>query len=127
VLYAGDTIAALDFGLRSRHVLYPWLPTYNVLLAKYSPGFLYWIETMKAANALGINHLDLGTGGEPYKNRFMSGATKVAEGTVDLRPAMARARRVWWTSRERIRASPLSRPALASARFVRRVQCWLSV
>src|SRR6185369_1676376 len=81
VLYAGDTLAAIHLGMRSRGVLHTWFPAYNIELGRYSPGTLQWIETIKSAGSWGIRHIDLGKGEEPYKRRLMTGATRVAEGT----------------------------------------------
>jgi CelD/BcsL family acetyltransferase involved in cellulose biosynthesis len=127
VLYAGDTIAAIDFGIRSGPVLHSWFPTYNPELARYSPGFLCRIETMKAAESLGIRRIDLGSGSESFKYRLMSDVTKVAEGTADRKFATSAMRRAWWSARSLVRLSPLSSPARKVAQNVRRARHWLDV
>lgn len=126
VIYAGDTVAAIDFGMRSGPVLHSWFPTYNTELARYSPGLLCWIETMKVAESLGIRRIDFGKGSEPFKYRLMSGVTKVAEGTADLKHRAAMARRACWTARDLIRKSPLAMPARMMSQNVRRVRHWLN-
>ena len=125
VIYAGDEVAAIDFGMRSGSVLHSWFPTYNTELARYSPGLLCWIETMKAAGSLGIRRIDFGKGSEPFKYRLMSGVTKVAEGTADLKHGAAMARRACWTARDLIRKSPLAMPARVMSQNVRRLRHWL--
>ena len=125
VIYAGDTVAAIDFGMRSGSVLHSWFPTYNTELASYSPGFLCRIETIQAAESLGIRRIDFGKGSEPFKYRLMSGVTKVAEGTADLRHGAAMVRRACWSARDLVRASPLARPARMMSQNVRRVRHWL--
>jgi CelD/BcsL family acetyltransferase involved in cellulose biosynthesis len=104
-------------------VLHVCFTTYNVELAKYSPGILHWIESMKAAESLGITRIDFGKGPEPYKRRFMNGVTTVAEGAVDLRPEVAVLRAAWRQARTSIRMSPVATPARALLRMVRRLRC----
>ena len=111
VLYAGDTVAAINFGMRSRSIFHSWFPAYNVNLAKYSPGFLHWIEAMKSARAHDIRRIDLSTGPEPFKTRFGTGASRVGEGAVDVRVSAARLRLAWQSARDRIRSSPFGTPA----------------
>jgi CelD/BcsL family acetyltransferase involved in cellulose biosynthesis len=110
-LYVGERLAAARFDLRSRGVLHVWILAYDVSLAKYSPGSLLLLETARSAQALGIERIDLGKGNERYKQQFMSGATFVAEGSVDLRPMTSSIRRRWRCTRELVRASPLRAPA----------------
>jgi CelD/BcsL family acetyltransferase involved in cellulose biosynthesis len=123
-LYAGSKIAAINFCLRSNDVLHSWFPAYNVELANYSPGTLQWFELIRALPALGIKRIDLGKGPEGFKRRFMSGATQVCEGTVDLRLLPTLVRRVWQGTRDRIRASRLYGPARTPAALLYRYQSW---
>ncbi|MBI3466082.1 MAG: GNAT family N-acetyltransferase [Planctomycetes bacterium] len=110
-LYIGDHLAAVHFGLRSHGVLHSWVTTYDVSLSKYSPGLILLLEFAKSAQSLGIRRIDLGKGPEQYKTQFMSGATEIAEGSVDLRAMTAAIRRGWRCTRELVRASPLRAPA----------------
>ena len=127
VTYAGDEIAAINLGMRSRGVLHPWFPTYNPELSAYSPGFLHWIETMVAAESIGIYRIDLGKGDETYKRRFMTGAVRVGQGAIDMRRSVATARRIWRNTRASIKASPLYGPARVPARVIRRVRSWMEL
>lgn len=127
VVYAGDQVAAIDFGMRSRAVLHSWFPTYNVELSRYSPGLLCWIETMKVAESLGIRRLDFGKGTEGFKHRLKSGASRVAEGAADSRPGPAMIRRACWMARDLIRTSPLAKPASSMSQRVRRARHWLAL
>src|SRR5437762_931538 len=111
--------------MRSGAVLHSWFPSYNVELARYSPGFLCRIEVMKAAESRGIRRIDFGKGLEAFKYRLMSDVTKVAEGTADLRHGAAAMRRAWWSARDLVRSSPLATPARVLAQNVRRVRHWL--
>lgn len=127
VLRAGDRIAAIHFGMRSQGVFHSWFPTYNVELAKYSPGFLHWVELMKSAQAHGIRRIDLSKGQEGFKRRIQSGAARVAEGTVDAQIGTAVLRQVFLSARDRLRDSPLGAPVRTPARIVRRITHWLNV
>src|SRR5262249_11737309 len=82
-LYAGDTIASIHYGLRSRALLHGWFPAYNRELARYSPGILHWIETIAAAKLAGIDRIDFGQGSESFKRRLSTGTTQVSKGVVD--------------------------------------------
>jgi CelD/BcsL family acetyltransferase involved in cellulose biosynthesis len=125
VLYAGDTVASIHFGMRSGALLHGWFPAYNVELARYSPGMLHWLETIKAARSIGIQRIDLGKGREAYKRRLMTGATKIAEGAVDVKASAAAVRRAWWHTRERLRNSPLATHVGIPARIAHRMKHWL--
>jgi CelD/BcsL family acetyltransferase involved in cellulose biosynthesis len=125
VLYAGDTIASIHFGIRSGTLLHGWFPAYNVELARYSPGILHWLETIKAARSIGIRRIDLGKGREAYKHRLATGATKIAEGAVDVKASAAAVRRAWWHTRECIRSSPLATHVDVPTRILYRMKHWL--
>ncbi len=110
-LYFGDRLASVELGLRSYGVRHGWFCSYCTSLHRYSPGSIHQIELAKNALALGIQRLDLGKGNEPYKTRFMTGATTVAEGSVDLRPVARVVRQRWLRTRDWARASSLKTPA----------------
>ncbi len=124
VLYAGDQIASIDVGMRSRNVWHPWFCVYNVDMEKYSPGIIHLVDMMKEVPQLGIERIDLSAGGESYKYRFMSGERRVGCGAVDARLATATARRVWWRARDVVRSSPLAGPARIPARLLYRLNHW---
>ena len=110
-LYVGDQLAAARFDIQSRGVLHVWFLAYDVSLAKYSPGSMLLVETARSAQSLGIRRIDLGKGLERYKEQFMSGATPLAEGSVDLRPMTSAIRRSWRSTRELVRESAFRTPA----------------
>jgi CelD/BcsL family acetyltransferase involved in cellulose biosynthesis len=110
-LYIGDRLAAARFALQSRHVLHSWIMAYDGSLGKYSPGSMLLVETARSAQSVGLQRIDLGKGQERYKEQFMSGATLVAEGSVDLRPMTSMIRRGWRSTRELVRASAFRAPA----------------
>jgi CelD/BcsL family acetyltransferase involved in cellulose biosynthesis len=124
-LYAGDTIASIHYGLRSRNLLHGWFPAYNLELARYSPGILHWIETIGAAKSAGIDRIDFGEGSESFKRRLKTGTTRVAKGVVDARASAQAVRRAWWGVRDRVRDSSLSRSARGPIRVAFRIKHWL--
>lgn len=82
VLYAGDTLVAAHLGMRSRHVWHWWFPVYEPAQGKYSPGVQLLLRSAEAAAAQGHLSLDLGKGGEGYKQMFGDGDRPLAEGVV---------------------------------------------
>lgn len=125
-LYAGDRLAAALFSIRSYGVLHHWFPSYDVSLAKTSPGSLCDLETMKLAAERGIHRIDFGKGRTESKESFKSGAIQVAVGSVDLRPLTRVVRRQWQRAYDWARTSPLRRPARVPARILYRVREWFS-
>lgn len=115
VLYAGDRVAAIDVGMRSRDVWHPWFPAYELEMATHSPGILHLTEMIKAAPELGIRRLDLGKGDEPYKPRYASDVEYVAEGALHARPLRGLIDRTGFRVkdrlRRRVRSSWLREPA----------------
>jgi CelD/BcsL family acetyltransferase involved in cellulose biosynthesis len=130
-LYAGDTLAAVHFGMRTRRVLHYWVPAYSEEFARYSPGVLALVELARAAAERGIQRIDLGSGDERYKLQAATGSVAMKSTTVSTSPA-ARAcastldrARAWsrssrigkvlrTASRSLVRSSYLVQSALAS-------------
>lgn len=106
-LYAGDELAAVHLGMRSRRVLHYWLPAFNPRLQKYSPGSVFLMELARAAADLGVERIDLGHGKEPYKLRFKSDALAIAEGAVACSRASRVATDIWYRSRQWSVTSPM--------------------
>ena len=120
-LYCGDRLVAAQFGMRSRGVLHAWFPAYDVELAGYSPGLIFWLEMIQAAPALGITRIDLGKGTTQFKTSFASAAVPLAEGAVDFRVLARSIRHAWWSMRYWVRTTPLYPPARLAARIARSV------
>ena len=125
-LFVGDRLVAARFSMRSNHVLHEWFPVYDPELANYSVGKIRDVETYKAASLLGIRRIDFGKGINEQKDYFMSGATQVAVGSVDLRPVTRVLRRQWQRAYDWARRSPLRRPARVPARVLYRVREWFA-
>lgn len=81
-LYAGDTLVAAHFGIRTRRVLHYWIPAFNVEVSQYSPGLLALLALAREAVERGIVRIDLGVGDERYKARAASGARPVVSAVV---------------------------------------------
>jgi CelD/BcsL family acetyltransferase involved in cellulose biosynthesis len=126
VCYAGDKIAAVNFGIRSGDVFHSWFPAYNPELANCSTGYLHFFEMMQTAESLGIKRIILGMGSESYKDRFMSGADRVAQGCINANRGVALARRAWRQTREAVKSSSLAKPARLPVQMVSRLTTWLA-
>lgn len=87
-LYAGEKLAAVHMGLRSRTVWHYWFPTYDPAFGKYSAGLILLLRMAQAASEMGIRVIDLGKGESDYKQRFMNGSILLAAGQV-ARPSVA--------------------------------------
>ena len=82
MLYAGDEPVAGHFGLRSESVMAHWFPAYDTRFGGYSPGLAMHLGLAEAAAAAAIQHIDLGTGTEGYKQWLRSRDLVVAQGRV---------------------------------------------
>jgi len=115
VLRAGGRVVAAELGLRSGDVHHLWFPVYAPELARYSPGALMTLETLKAAAAQGVRSVDFGPGREAYKADFAEPGLPVAEGETIVDP-LGRTTR-WAVGRTLGRAGRLRE---AGARLLRR-------
>ncbi len=84
-LYAGQTWAASHFGLRYDDVLHYWIPVYNPVLSRYSPGRLLLVKMIQSADILGLRLIDRGAGDSKAKrdlantsHHFLRGAWSCA-------------------------------------------------
>ena len=114
-LFAGDRLAAVHFGIRSREVLHWWITTYNQELKAYSPGALLLVRVIEEAARLGIQRIDLGKGAEPYKEKLQSGATPLASGVVCSTAWRRIFHKTSHVLQERVRSSALAGPAKSIA------------
>jgi CelD/BcsL family acetyltransferase involved in cellulose biosynthesis len=83
-LYAGETLLAVHFGIRSRTVLHWCFPAYDPELSSYAPGIQLMLNMAERAPALGIAKIDLGKGEQDYKRRFHNASGTVASGLVEV-------------------------------------------
>lgn len=120
VLYAGDAIVAVHFGIRSRNVLAWWFPTYNPQFEKYSPGAVFLTQLCEAAPEAGLVRIDLGQGEERYKQSFKSSDILVTEGCVSRRPLKRLLRKSWMQTRDWVNNSPQCGKPLRAMRHIHR-------
>ena len=78
-LSVGDQLLAIEYSLHAGDRYHFWFPAYLEAGAKYSPGILLSMETMRAEQARGYRVFDYGFGGETYKKYFVNRAEGVRE------------------------------------------------
>ena len=79
-LYAGDTLIAVHFGMRTDKVWHYWYPTHNPDFGKYSPGMLLCLEIAEYAANLGLDRIDLGKGSTRFKTSLGSSSIDLSQG-----------------------------------------------
>ena len=126
-LWTGDRLVAVHFGLRWRHVLHCWFPTYDADLARYSPGMALFLKLLQASAAAGIGQIDLGAGPSPYKESLATASTEVARVSLSRSSAIAGMRNGWRKAKVWVRSSPLRVPARVAANWTRPLRGWLSM
>lgn len=87
-LRAGGRLLAAEVALLSGGVYHLWLPVYDPAYARYGPGMLMTLETLKAVAAAGIHTVDFGHEDAAYKRYLASPSQCVAEGVVAARPTV---------------------------------------
>lgn len=93
VLRAGDKVVAAEVGLTSGDRHHLWFPIYDRAYARYSPGSLMTLETLRVAAERGIVRVDFGPGEEAYKADFADTAEATYEGALHTRPTSTTALR----------------------------------
>jgi len=91
VLRAGDVVVAAELGLTSGDRHHLWFPIYDPAYARYSPGALMTLETLRVCAERGIARVDFGPSEEAYKEDFADPAEPALEGVI--------ASHARWTSR----------------------------
>lgn len=86
VLRAGDHVVAAEAGLLSGRAYHLWFPVYDPEFARYSPGALMTLETLRVLAEQGVATADFGPGAEDYKRAFADPAGQVLEGDVIADP-----------------------------------------
>ena len=82
VLRAGDVVVAAELGLTSGDRHHLWFPMYDTDYARYSPGALMTLETLRACAERGIARVDFGPSEEAYKEDFAQPAEPALEGLI---------------------------------------------
>lgn len=121
-LYAGDTLVAAHFGMRSQRVWHWWFPVYDHAHARHSPGALLLLSLAEAAAAQGHELVDLGKGQDAYKDSFADCSLPLLEGCV-TRPAVVTL--MWQIKKDAghwLRTSPVAQPLRPILRQARRLR-----
>jgi CelD/BcsL family acetyltransferase involved in cellulose biosynthesis len=119
VLRAGDRVAAVVFGMRSRDTWHYWFPTYDRELGPYSPGVILLMRITQEAARRGMRIVDLGKDDAVYKTRFRTGVIDVAEGQVVPSSSLAALVRLETGCVALARQTPLAGPLRAAKRQLR--------
>jgi len=108
VLYAGDTLVAAHFGMRSRLLWHYWFPAYASDYHKYSPGLILLLKMAESAPDRGLTTIDMGKGMSMYKERLMNRSIPLAEGAVELPSVTGVLRKTGRCMKQAIRHTPLA-------------------
>lgn len=105
VLWAGDTLVALEYALHQGAEYHFWFPAYVPEHARCSPGILLSMETMAQLAPQGCRVFDFGFEGEGYKKYFCNAERSVSEAVVRAPGLRARAPQIALSGLERVSAS----------------------
>jgi CelD/BcsL family acetyltransferase involved in cellulose biosynthesis len=83
VLWFGDALAAIEFGMRAGDVLHSWFPSYDPRFSAVSPGVMLMDGMILQAGARGIRVVDLGSGHSEYKKYASNRRVEVVEGCLE--------------------------------------------
>lgn len=75
-------IVAAEIGLLSGKAYHLWFPVYDPQFARYSPGQLMTLESMRLLAERGVDAVDFGPAGEAYKRAFAEPREQVFEGSI---------------------------------------------
>ncbi len=107
VLYAGDTIAALNLCLRSGPVMHCWFIAHDPALSHFSPGLVLFEELIEYACTRNIAEIDLGAGDYRFKLNLANAARAMCGGFVGSNALSARLRSMEYQVRDLFEALPL--------------------
>ncbi len=82
VLEAGEDVIATEFAIHAGDRYHFWLPAYELSAARYSPGILLSLETMRLGVERGFATFDYGFEGEGYKKYACNRREDVREAVV---------------------------------------------
>ncbi len=82
VLWAGDDLIAVHFGMLTGEILHYWFPVFEPKFSKYSPGTELMLRVAQEAVERNVSKVDLGFGDDPYKARFCNGRENVSCGRI---------------------------------------------
>jgi CelD/BcsL family acetyltransferase involved in cellulose biosynthesis len=121
-LRVNGRIVAVHAGMRSRDTLHYWFPAYDVEFSKFSVGNLLLLRMARSLPAYGVRTIDLGKGGEQYKERLMSGRVQLYEGCVELPSLLTYVRRLRRAVEMRAARGGLGTALQLPLRAIRRIE-----
>lgn len=124
-VYAGDRLAAVHFGMRSRTIWHYWFPAYDRELSNYSPGLILLLEMARDAEEKHIAAIDLGKTDARYKRQFSNAEVAIAEGRVPRQTVRRRIQQFGTWLAAGVRRTPLIVPARVPARLWRKYRTWV--
>ncbi len=90
VMEAGGEVVAIEYSLRTETENHFWFPVYDARFARFSPGILLTVDTIRHGAGQGYRTFDFGFEGEPYKKYFVNRRRQLLEGRVAA-PGLGRA------------------------------------
>ncbi|MFZ6861159.1 GNAT family N-acetyltransferase [Undibacterium sp. Ji67W] len=106
-LYAGDTLIAAHFGMRSASVLHYWFPWYATAYSEFSPGLILLAGCAREAPTSEIKTIDLGRGEQAYKLRFATGHHDLCEGAISSPVLLSKSKASYFALRSDLKNSRL--------------------
>lgn len=83
VLRVDGRVGAVEYSLHAGRSFHMWFPAYSAEVARWAPGILLSMETIRIASERGYREFDYGVGGgNAYKKYFSDRTTPVAEVTL---------------------------------------------
>ena len=110
-LHAGDSLLAVDLGMRTPDGFHSWLPVMDRDYRSYSPGNVLLRLTAKAVAERGMRFVDLGWGEGSYKERFANATVPVHRGAVLAPSVVGSTWGVGSAAAGWVRGGPLHKPA----------------
>jgi CelD/BcsL family acetyltransferase involved in cellulose biosynthesis len=122
-LWMGDRLVAVHVGMRSAQRVHYWFPTYDADFGDYSPGIILLLYLARATAAQSAKVIDLGRGDAVYKERLMTGAETVHQGSFERPSMLAIARSTLRGAQVLAAESPTARSVLSwPTRFANRLE-----
>lgn len=106
-LRAGKQLVAVNLALRAQHVAHGWFMAFDPTYRKFSPGMMLMFGVLQDSEQLGITRFELGKGQTGFKQRLMTHASSVLEGSVDRGLTSHAAWSGWLVTRNWLRNSRL--------------------
>jgi CelD/BcsL family acetyltransferase involved in cellulose biosynthesis len=114
-LYAGSQLVAVDFGIRSQHVLHCLGSAFDSNYTRYQPSQCLRLAYFRWAAEHGVRRIDLAHGNEEYKFRLSTGEHALSSGTVAVTGLSKIMAGMKWKVRQMLEYPALQTPA----RFLR--------